>query len=836
MNQQFTEPDTHRLQGQPLVSIFCFCKNRVESIKRCIDSVLNQNYQNIELVIQDGASTDGTLEILRGYQDSRIKLVSEPDSGPAEGFWKALNRCRGDIVGSCLSDEELLPDAVERAVACFGAEPGLGAVTFDGYVTDARGKITNEFNAGDFNFVQYLFGSYCPLWVASFFRRQALLEIGLERGDWTLGCLEFEIWCRLATRQTIRHFPIRVAHYGVSASQLSNRPEAFWEHFESRALVIRKMFSEEGFFGKNDVLLRGCLYNQLYLLYNHVRAYKLVEHAAVLGRRLREMLGGMTLAEKLVHLEYFPASRPWTKGLGMLDLVDQLWLKVALKIPARTRQRIPRRVKDALRTAFSVALLAPANARGLLLFFARRITSRVAGGNQQSDLPRPSISGRVYAEVAQLYYARGQIDQALKLWDCARTMNSPTVDGIACQARLMSPSATDSTLLAGQREWAARHASLKSLPASPGLSISKRRDRLRIGYHCAFLDSDTIRFQLLPFVQHRDRRAFEAFGYSPAPVSPDIAGGFDKVRVTGAMSDHAFAQLIRSDEIDVFVELSGFSPQHRFAAMAMRCAPVQVSYLNHTGTSAVPNVDYVIADDICVLPEEDQFYTEKVYRLPGSFFCFDYSNSSLLSESPPPSIRNGYVTFCSFGSGGKINRPLIHVWSQLLKQVPDSVLFIRNGQTSKADNRRFLEEQFSWYGISAERLRILSGTDRNGILESYKEADISLDTWPYCGGNTIAESVWQGVPVVTFRGSRFSSRYGSSLLVAAGCSELVATTPAQYIELAGELAQNPERLTFYRKNLRRMTKEHGLSDARRFAANIDKAYREMLQAANTPRK
>src|SRR5258707_11832339 len=128
--------DTARIMGEPLVSIICFCKNRAPTIRRCIESVLGQTYRNIEFVVQDGASTDGTVEILRSYDDLRIKLVSEKDSGPAEAFWKVLQRCQGDIIGICLSDEELLPDALARAVGHFRAAPHLSALTCDGLITN----------------------------------------------------------------------------------------------------------------------------------------------------------------------------------------------------------------------------------------------------------------------------------------------------------------------------------------------------------------------------------------------------------------------------------------------------------------------------------------------------------------------------------------------------------------------------------------------------------------------------------------------------------------------------------------------------------------------------
>src|SRR5579872_7518777 len=167
--------------SQPLVSVICFCKDRAVLIRRSIESVLNQTYRNIEFVVQDGASTDGTLEMLRDYadRDPRVKIVSEPDSGPAEAFWKVLHRCQGEYIATCLSDEELMPDAVGNAVRWFALAPEVGAITCDGYTTDADGKIIGNFIAGEFDLVSYMFGRYCPFWPGSFFRRSALIDVGL---------------------------------------------------------------------------------------------------------------------------------------------------------------------------------------------------------------------------------------------------------------------------------------------------------------------------------------------------------------------------------------------------------------------------------------------------------------------------------------------------------------------------------------------------------------------------------------------------------------------------------------------------------------------------------
>ena len=282
MNETASDP--------PLVSIICFCKDRAATIRRCVDSVLAQGYEHFELVVQDGASTDGTLEILRSYNDPRIKIVSEPDSGPAEAFWKVLNRCEGAIIGTCLSDEALLPGCVAMAVEAFREDPGLGAITCDGFVTDPEGRITGEFNAGEFDLVDYLFGAYCPFWPGSFFSRQALLDVGLRTHRWTIECLEFETWCRLGTLHRVRHIPVRVSHYAVHPTQLSNTARYFHEHFDNRARVIRTMFSSTGFFGEDEITLTACLYHQLYLLYNHVRAYGMVDQQALLADRMRKLI------------------------------------------------------------------------------------------------------------------------------------------------------------------------------------------------------------------------------------------------------------------------------------------------------------------------------------------------------------------------------------------------------------------------------------------------------------------------------------------------------------------------------------------------------------------
>jgi len=260
----------------PLVSIFMFCKDRASSVGRAIDSVLAQTWPHIEIVVQDAASTDGTREILQGYGDA-IKLVSAPDSGAAEGFLRALQRCQGDYIGSCLSDEELLPDAVERAVAYFQDHPQVAAITGDADIIDAEGKLIGQHIGGDFILASYLTGDYCPYFVSSYFRRSSLQQLGLMDPAWVPTSIEFEMWCELGSHFPIHYVPGKFGRYGIHPDQLSNLPSDVQLHMDGRLLTFQKLFSAGGSLASPDtvtpLLMRRLMAGQCVMQFNHLSAY-----------------------------------------------------------------------------------------------------------------------------------------------------------------------------------------------------------------------------------------------------------------------------------------------------------------------------------------------------------------------------------------------------------------------------------------------------------------------------------------------------------------------------------------------------------------------------------
>jgi predicted O-linked N-acetylglucosamine transferase (SPINDLY family) len=460
-----------------------------------------------------------------------------------------------------------------------------------------------------------------------------------------------------------------------------------------------------------------------------------------------------------------------------------------------------------------------------------------------SDLP--VLFADLYAKQAERYTAHGQLVMAMENWRRAEALGDAMKDSMALQTELKRPGVTEASLAETHKRWVARHVKRVSDGVPGGLARWDERRRIRIGYHCAFMHLDTIRYMMGRVLQAHDRTRFEIYAYSPFPLPPDIARGFDVIRdssatrdAPGAVSFHdefmishdAFRRQVAADGIDVLVELTGFSPGHRFQAMAERCAPVQVSFLNHTASSQVPNVDYVIADEIC-LPEAaglEAHYSESIYRLPVCFFCFDYRGSQFPPIAKPPSLSRGYVTFGCFGFGGKLNADLLRLWADLLHAIPSARLHIQNVQIANERSRRFLVERFRRLGIEPDRLTLAVGVDRRALLDVYAEIDIMLDTWPYCGGNSTAEALWHGVPVITLTGDRFGSRYGASLVAAAGCADLAAESPEQYIAIAKRLAGDPARLADLRERLRDMSIAHGLGDSVGFARRLEDAYVDML--------
>ncbi len=802
----------------PAFSLIWYGKNRIDSARETVASLRQQSVGDFELLVEDCGSTDGTVEAFldAAKGDPRIRVFRRGWLKRSDALLSAIRRSRGDFVLVCPTEGSFVPDALARLQAAFAARPETGGICTAGTLLRGTGE---ELKRSDI--VALLFTPYSLVLPAVAFRKKALVEVGIYEDNWLANAFDQDLFCRLAISRGLSFVDERILTQRCGLLQVDGLDLPLKAVIADRLQLVSSIFSSNGFLAGSAVALPWeAKINQINSLMEQYAALGRPElqfegfHAAVAAAEgIRQTLKYDHRTLRSLHRLLCSRSR----NLGLLEASLQKHLADAASLS------VPDQIKAGYRL-WNFPVLGNWLNRKVIAYTKPAPCFHV-------DAPSwDSMHADLYAMVASRYEGRGQIDVALEMWERARPPDDAATDSLAVQAMLKSPTATDEGLALKQQEWVRRHAR-GAAPVAPRRPVPGRKT-IRIGYHCSFMDSDTIRNMMREVIASHDRDRFEIYAYAPNRFPDDLSRHLNVWRYTPASdySDAAFADLVRSDEIDIFVELSGFSPGHRFGAMAIRCAPVQVSFLNHTGSSQVPNVDYVIADEICIpsgSPSE-RFYSEKIWRLPGCFFCFDYSKFDEPQVFEPPVLANGYITFGCFGSGGKIGRELIAMWAELLKRVPESRLYLQNPQLGQEVDRNFMRDCFKAAGIPSSRLIVEPGVDRKQLIINYGLVDISLDTWPYAGGNTIAESLWHGVPVVTYRGDRFSSTYGASLLAAAGCPELVGDTPERYIEVAAKLAGDPDKLVHLRKNLRRMSFEYGLGDSRLFARRIEEAFVKML--------
>lgn len=253
------------------------------------------------------------------------------------------------------------------------------------------------------------------------------------------------------------------------------------------------------------------------------------------------------------------------------------------------------------------------------------------------------------------------------------------------------------------------------------------------------------------------------------------------------------AALIYADELDILVDLAGHTNHSGLPVMAYKPAPIQISgigWMNSTGLSAI---DYFLTDINVDSPGvNDEFFTEKLIRLPHSHFCYEPFVSIKPVVKPAPFIRKGYITFGSFNRFAKLTDETLAMWSKILNMVPNARLVLRSHNFDIPLVRESAVEKFRQAGIDINRVQLKGFVV--DYFSAYEEIDIALDTFPYPGGGTTCDALYAGVPVVSLAGSSHNSRFGYSILKNIGFQELCDFMPTEYIRICVELAQEHELL------------------------------------------
>lgn len=363
--------------------------------------------------------------------------------------------------------------------------------------------------------------------------------------------------------------------------------------------------------------------------------------------------------------------------------------------------------------------------------------------------------------------------------------------------------------------------------------VIPRHDRIRVAYVSSDFFTHATSFLITELLELHDRSSFEIYGVDfgtddGSVLRKRVLGTFDRYLEARDRSDLEIATWMREREVDIAVDLKGYTAHARPGIFAHRAAPIQVSYLGYPGTTGAPFMDYVVADAVVIPEAECRYYTEKVIHLPNSYQANDRRRQ--VSERTPSRAEAGLpesaFVFCCFNNNWKITAPVFEVWTRLLANVPGSVLWLLEDNRWAAEN---LRRQAASQGIAPARLVFCGRATNEEHLARHRLADLFVDTFPYNAHTTASDALWMGLPLVTCSGRTFASRVAGSLLRAAGLPELVAASLDEYERLAVSLAVDREKLQAIRARLSNR-ETLPVFDTPVFCRHLEAAYGHMQSA------
>jgi protein O-GlcNAc transferase len=359
------------------------------------------------------------------------------------------------------------------------------------------------------------------------------------------------------------------------------------------------------------------------------------------------------------------------------------------------------------------------------------------------------------------------------------------------------------------------------------------KTKLNIGYLSADFHSHAVAYLIAELIEKHDRSRFAIHGYSCGPDDGSAMRGrlvraFDHFVDVRNLSHAQAAQRIAGDEVQILVDLTGYTKNARTQIVALRPAPIEVNYLGYPGTMGASFIDYILVDEYIVPSDQQPSFTEKLVHLPG---CYQVNDSQREIASYTPSraecgLPAEGLVFCSFNNNFKITPEMFGVWMELLKEVPGSVLWLLEGNRFAPAN---LCREAGKRGVAAERLVFAPHKPLAEHLARHRLADLFLDTFPYNAHTTASDALWVGCPVLTMAGETFASRVAASLLLSLDLPELITRSLADYQDAALRLARNAGLLASLRERLEAGRKESQLVNADWFARNLEKAYSAMWE-------
>lgn len=450
------------------------------------------------------------------------------------------------------------------------------------------------------------------------------------------------------------------------------------------------------------------------------------------------------------------------------------------------------------------------------------------------------LYGPAQYNLAKSLFQLGGVETAIELFERAgrldRKLAGKALASIACIIP-GSAAADHAAVLKARRRWAEAEAAGLPKPRRPA-ATPVAGAKLKLGYLSAYFGDRNWMKPVFPLINRHDRAAFEIHLLSDGAL-PDAAAGYreqdeDVIHDLRGVPNDAAAGIIAGLGLDLLIDLNGYSVQPRLPLLMRRPAPVIIGWFNSFATSGIAAYDWLVGDAAVIRPDEEKHYIERIHRVAGTYLPFEVLYP-VPKVAPPPSLAAGAITFGCLGSQYKLGDGVLDAWGEILCAAPDSRLFLKNGALEDGSTRDDLLARLSARGVAPSRLTLEGRSEHFDFLDAYRHVDIALDTFPYNGGTTTTEALWQGVPVLGFDGDRWVARTSKSLLLAGGLGDWVMPDRAGYIGRATALATDrstPAMLASLRAGMRHRLAASAACAVDPFRQQMERFY---IQAARSRR-
>ena len=365
-------------------------------------------------------------------------------------------------------------------------------------------------------------------------------------------------------------------------------------------------------------------------------------------------------------------------------------------------------------------------------------------------------------------------------------------------------------------------------------TLNKNTKKIKIGYFSAEFSAHVVLQVMNNIFKHHNKNKFELYAFSHGKKEDDlwrkkIRPYFKKFYIINDMNDSEVLRLARSEEIDIAINLTGLTENHRTGVFIKRVAPIQINYLGYPGTIGTKSIDYIIADKIVIPETEKKYYFEKIKYLPE---CYISESKDLFLKTTKNYKRLDFnlpqdkIVFCAIHNPLKINPKIFSVWMNIIKKVENSVLWI-SANTEKS--KKNLLTQFKKNKINVDRIIFAEKVKENGDhLKRLELADIFLDTAPYNSHSTTYDYINAGLPMITLKGNSFPSRVATSIYSSLNINELIAETESEYENIAIDLANNKFKLDKIKNKIKKNCKNSILFKSKEFTKELEKVYLEIF--------